>query len=276
VVAPLTANKSLTLVSSGMRFCLRITRRPQSPPRAPTARGPQGVTVTSTPQPRHPSRPPVKSLKSCNLSSCSQAHPMDSRGLCALSVRVCQRAKHGHMGGLIEPQHWPQRLPGQYRQVCHPRRAPRLGVNCAHPGQDLPRPPPSAEGLPSGSKPDKGRQPEDGAGARPGRVTALPLPAEWRGPERVSGRAGDTERPEASLISLLRVADSTLPLSWPGAGRTPRAVDSEQSRPVWWQFLVSAPSFYASTPPIFSYRRCPKHCTLPPAPSPHYRDPQGS
>ena len=135
---------------------------------------------------------------------------------------------------------------------------------------------PSAEGLPLGSKPDKGRQPEDGAGARPGRVTALPLPAEWRGPERVSGRAGDTERPEASLISLLRVADSTLPLSWPGAGRTPRAVDSEQSRPVWWQFLVSAPSFYASTPPIFSYRRCPKHCTLPPAPSPHYRDPQGS
>ena len=126
------------------------------------------------------------------------------------------------------------------------------------------------------NKPDKGRQPEDGAGTRPGRVTAPPLPAEWRGPERVSGRAGDTERPEASLISLLRVADTTLPFSWPGAGRTPRAVDSGQSRPVWWQFLVSAHSFYASTPPIFSYRRCLKHCTLPPAPSPHYRDPQGS
>ena len=65
---------------------------------------------------------------------------------------------------------------------------------------------PSAEGLPSGSKPDKGRQPKNRAGARPGRVTTLPLPAEWRGPERVSGRAGDTKRPEASLISPLRVA----------------------------------------------------------------------
>lgn len=64
--------------------------------------------------------------------------------------------------------------------------------------------PPSAEGLPSGSKPNKGRQPEEGAGARPGRVTAPPFPAEWRGPERVNGGAGDTKRPEASPISLLR------------------------------------------------------------------------
>ena len=37
-------------------------------------------------------------------------------------------------------------------------------------------PPPSAEGLPSGSKPNKGRQPEEGVGARPGRVTAPPFP----------------------------------------------------------------------------------------------------
>lgn len=33
-----------------------------------------------------------------------------------------------------------------------------------------------------------------------------PSPPEWRGPERVSGGAGDTKRPEASLISPLRVA----------------------------------------------------------------------
>lgn len=51
MAAPLTANKSLTLVSSGTRSCLRITRRPQSPPRAPTARGLQGVTVASNPLP---------------------------------------------------------------------------------------------------------------------------------------------------------------------------------------------------------------------------------
>lgn len=138
--------KSLTLVSSGTRSCLRITCRPQSPPRAPTACGPKGVTVASTLPPRQRGRPPVKSLKSCNLSSCSQAHPMDSRGLCALSMRVCQKSKHRHMGGLIEPQHWPQRLPGQYRQLCHPRRASRLGVNRGHPGQDLPRSPTQCRG----------------------------------------------------------------------------------------------------------------------------------
>ena len=156
-------SKQVTYVSL-VRDALLFAHHSQTPVTTPSAHGPRpaGRDSCQQPPPRHRGRPPVKSLKSCNLSSCSQAHPMDSKGLCALSVRVCERSKHGHMGGLIEPQHWPQRLPGQYRQVCHPRRAPRLGVNRAHPGQDLPRPPPSAEGLPSETNPTKGGSPRTG------------------------------------------------------------------------------------------------------------------
>ena len=153
-----------------------ITSRPQSPPRVPTAHGPKGVTVTSTHPPRHRGRPHESSLKSCNLSSCSKAHPTDSRELYALGMRACQRPKHGHTGSLVEPQHWPQRLPGQYRQLCHPRRAPRHRVNRAHPGQDLPHSPTQCRG-PSFGKQTQQREAAQGGGGRQtwkGHCAALP------------------------------------------------------------------------------------------------------
>ena len=109
-------------------------------------------------------------LKSCRLSSCSQAHLTDSRGTCDVSVAVRQNSNHGHLCGLLWPRHWPRGLPsqtgigssavkggtgGSEGLTCAARLGPALALRSQHRGPFL------EDRQRLQAKPTKGRSLED-------------------------------------------------------------------------------------------------------------------